>query len=294
MIAGALEFTLGLQANKFLEELGLAGGKLLSFAGIAEGIKTAFDKMWEAVQEGGKLRNLAVGAGTSVANLYSLQEAFQDIGASADGAAPLIKKMQRTLADSDGRDALRSIGLDPDKLKGKESADQIELVAAALAKLNRNRQTQAAFSIFGREGSNSVLQIARSGKEFEEAMRETREDAKIWQLVAEKFHTLNNAVNNISQHLRAGFALAAGALIAAFEKGTMGELIKDTVVTAFEAAVAVLPGVLGKIGEILLRIFKLPLAYLQAGIEYAIQDANPLRALANGDAGKALQDKDSV
>lgn len=270
MIAGALEFTLGLQGNQFLNELGLSGKGLLSFLGLAGSIEGAFHKMWAAVEKGGNLQDLATRTNTSVRSLYSLQQAFEQIGASADSAAPLILKMQRSLVDKEGGNILRSLGLDPAQLRGKESVDQINAVADAIARLNPSQQSAAAFGLFGREGAATVLQIARSGREFRDAVAATRTDADIWQKTAARFDQIGDKVKEIQGHIKTMFALVAGALVAAFDQGgfeAVAGLITDMIVTGIQGALSMVIPVLQKLGEIILRTLSPYMQKIQQGME---------------------------
>src|ERR1043166_5451873 len=281
MIAGALEFTLGLQANQFLGQLGLSSQGLLSFFGVVGSIESAFHKMWEAVEKGGALKDLAAKTDTSVKSLYELQFAFEQVGASIEGVGPMILKLQRQLGSDEGRGMLQNLGLDPSKLKGQESVDQIEAVIGALQKLNPSQQAAAAFNLFGREGGATALQLARSGHEFHDAIKDAEPMADVWQRVAVSFDEITDKVLKIKHIIETGWAAAAGAIVAAFKsEGLIGvfSLITDGIVLAFKSAVTFFPPVLAKIGEILLRVLEVPLTYLQAGMEYAIQQAinNPL------------------
>lgn len=272
-MTGALNFTLGLQANQFLNSLGVASGKLVGFLGVANGIQMAFHKMWAAIEQGGQLKDLAAAASLSVKDLYRLQRAFKEVGASADSVPAVMNRLRRTLGSGQQDGLLASIGLDPKALGSMNPAAQFEAVARALAKLNVNARSQAAQQIFGREGAMTIQQIANSGNEFSEAMQAASADAGIWQKVANAFDSIADKIAAIQDHIKTLWALLAGALIQAFNEGKLAEVITDIIVTGFQAALAVIPGLFAKLGEVLLRAFQVPLAYLQAGMEYAIDQA---------------------
>lgn len=292
--AGALNFTLGLQANQFLNSLGVASGKLIGFLGVANGIQLAFGKMWAAIEKGGELKDIAASASITVEQLYKLQRGFKDVGASADAVPSVIRKLRRTLAEGgEANSVLASLGLDPAAIARLDPAAQFEQIAAALAKVNVNARSQAATKLFGREGAATMEQIANSGNDFAEAMQRASSDAGVWQNVSTAFDSISDQVSEFQARLETMWALLAGSLIQAFKEGQLAETITDIIVTGFQAGLAIVPGLFLKLGEVLLRVFQVPLAYLQAGIEYVIDQAlnNPMMSklalLAPGGAGAA-------
>ena len=286
MISGSLQFTLGLQANQFLNALGLSSGKLLGFTSAAAAVQTAFTKMWSAVQQGGQLRDLAAGAGVSVKSLYQLQEAFQQVGASADRVPPMLLRMQRALGTDEGRNVLSSMGLDPESLGRLEAADQFDQIAAALGRLNVNAQSSIAFKLFGREGAMTFRQIAASGNDFSDALRRASGDANVWQKVAFQFDAIGDKLTEIQGRLRTMWALLAGSMIQAFAEGSLSELITDLIVTGVQAALDVLPAMFLKLGEILLRALEPLFIGIQAGMEYALDKG--LEAVSNNPVLKGI------
>ena len=69
---GALEFSLGLQVNKFLEGLGLSAHEILSFTGVVEGCSKVMEHLWQQVEKGAALAELSRRTGESVSSLYQL------------------------------------------------------------------------------------------------------------------------------------------------------------------------------------------------------------------------------
>jgi hypothetical protein len=275
MIAGALNFTLGLQANQFLNTLGASSGKLLGLLGVANGISGAFRKMWEAVEQGGKLTDVAAAASLTVKQLYQLEQAFTNVGASADSVPGIINKLRRTLASGEQNGLLAQLGLDPAQLAAMDPAAQFEKVASAIAKVNVNSRAGAAQALFGREGAQTIQQIANSGSEFAEAMQRASADAEVWQNVSATFDTIADQVTELEAHIKTVWANLAGALIEAFREGRIGEVLTDILVSSFQAGFAALPGLviggLVKIGEVLLRIIQEPLLYMQTTVDYIVE-----------------------
>ncbi len=275
MIAGALNFTLGLQANQFLNSLGASSGKLLGFLGVANGVQAAFHKMWAAIEQGGKLTDVAAAASLTVKDLYQLQQAFTNVGAAADSVPSIVNRLRRTLASGEQNGLLAQLGLDPAQLAAMDPAAQFERVAAAIAKVNVNSRAGAAQALFGREGAQTIQQIANSGTEFAEAMERAAADAQTWQNVSGTFDTIADKVTEIQARIQTVWANLAGALIQAFQEDRVGEVISDILVSAFQAGFAALPGLviggLVKIGEVLLRIIQEPLLYLQTVVDYIVE-----------------------
>jgi hypothetical protein len=275
MLAGSLNFTLGLQANQFINSLGIAGGRLLAFTGIATGLNAAFNKMWQAIEKGGALKDLAAAANLSVKDLYKLQRGFKEVGASADSVPAVLNRLRRTLAGGEQNGLLAQLGLDPAALAQMDPAAQFEKVAAALAKLNVNARAGAAFKLFGREGATVIQQIANSGNDFAEAMQRASSDANIWQQVSGAFDAISDKMNEVQARIETMWALLAGALIQAFAEGKLAETLFDIFSSVFQALGAALPGLLAgglvKIGATLLQVLSVPLTYLQTTLDAAVQ-----------------------
>lgn len=255
MIAGSLQFTLGLQANQFLNALGVSSSKLVGFTAVANALSNVMAKMWASIQQGGNLTDLAAGAGISVKALYQLQEAFKQVGASADRVPAIMLRLQRTLGTSEGRSALASLGLDPKQLAAADPAAQMERIGQAMARMNSNAAGAAAFKLFGREGATTMRQIAASGTDFSDAIRRASADANVWQKVAFEFDAIADKVTEIEGRMKTMWALFTGAAIQAFRTGQLSELITDIIVTGFKGALDILPGIIQQLGVILEGLF---------------------------------------
>jgi len=267
---GALNFTLGLQANQFLNSLGVASGKLVGFLGVANGIQMAFHKMWGAIQTGGKLNDLAASANLTVKQLYQLQRAFDEVGASADSVPAVVNKLRRTMGSGEQNNLLSGIGLDPAKLGRMDPAKQFEAIAASLSRLDVNARSNAAQKLFGREGAATAMQIANSGKDFAEAMKAAESDAEIWSRVAKSFDEIGDKIVRITKRIDTMWAAITGALNEAFKRGALTEILTDIIGTTLQAGVAMaIPSFL-KLGEVLMIALQRPLLYLQASLEYAL------------------------
>jgi hypothetical protein len=274
MSSGALNFTLGLQANQFLNSLGASSGKLLGFLGVANGINAAFTKMWGSIEKGGALKDLAASASVTVKDLYQLQRGFKDVGASADAVPSILNRLRRTLAGGEQNNLLQQLGLDPDTIARMNPAAQFEKIAAAMARLNVNARSQAATALFGREGASAVMQIANSGNDFADAMKRAAADAGIWDNVSDAFDAIGDKVAELQAHIETMWAQLAGALIQAFNEGRLAELLTDIFTTSIRAAFDALPGLavggFVKLGELLMRIFQEAFIVAQTTMDYLV------------------------
>ena len=278
-MAGVLQFSLGLETSNFLRSIGVASGSVLSFAAISNGVRTVANHLWDAVERGGKLTDMAAAAAVSVGELYKLQRGLENVGSQADGAANLVVKLRRAIG-GEGADALKAIGLDPETLGRSSPTEQLAKISEALGKLGANSRASAAFKIFGREreGANAMLQIANSGRDFASAMERAAADASVWDNVSSTFDAMADKVSEIKAHLQTLWATLAGALIQSFKDGSLAETIFDIFNTAFDALGAALPslllGGLVKVGESLLRILSEPFMHMVTMIDQAILKAS--------------------
>ena len=274
MNAGALNFTLGLQANQFLNGLGASSAKLLGFLGVADGVTATFNKMWSAIEKGGALKDLAASASVTVKDLYQLQRGFKDVGASADAVPSILNRLRRTLAGGEQNNLLQQLGLDPDTIARMNPAAQFEKISQAMARLNVNARSQAATALFGREGASAVMQIANSGNDFADAMKRASADAGIWDSVSNAFDAIGDKVTELQAHIETMWAQLAGALIQAFNEGRLAELLTDIFTTSIRAAFDALPGLavggFVKLGELLIRIFQEAFIVAQTTMDYLV------------------------
>src|SRR5581483_5838961 len=93
-----LQFTLGLEVSKFLEELGVSARELLSFTAIAEGLHFVMEKTFAAIEKGGALASLAARTRESVGSLYELQQGLEAVGLTGDNAGGLLLRTQKAIS----------------------------------------------------------------------------------------------------------------------------------------------------------------------------------------------------
>jgi len=324
-MAGVLSFTLGLETSKFLSGLGLASGGIISFAGAMQGLNRIVDGVWSAIERGGALTDLSNRTGESVRNLYQLEEAFKAVGLGSEGVSPMLLRLQRALAgfDESGRktdELFQSMGIDLQSLKSLDAPQQLERMAGALGKMSKEDASGLASRLFGREGSGAMLQITRDFEAFRKSLGESGESANAVARTAAAFDQIGDTITTIKMKVGGMFAGIAegaapvlqkildfvnsvdwvgigenigtmlGGLYKAFEIGELGGLMMQAISAMFDSLPALALAGVQKLGAMLLSAFRTPLVYLQAGIEYAIDQLanNPkVRKLIVGAGGPA-------
>lgn len=203
-MSAVLEFTLGLQVNKFLEGIGLSTGKLLSLVSVTEALGKVMDGVWTQIERGAALNDLSKRTGESVATLYQLQKAFIATGVPADSLGFSLFQMQKSLGGvSESGEAtnatFKKLGLNLHDLKQMDSGQAFKQIIGALGKLNSNDAAKAAGSIFGRSGAADAVQMSRSMDEFGEAYERAAAQGKTFARVAETFDRLEKSAARLKE-----------------------------------------------------------------------------------------------
>ena len=123
-------------------------GRALTFAGIGLAIKSHAEFT-------GRLSDLAAQTGISATGIQRLQFAAQQSGNSIEQVTDAIGQMSKRIAGSEKStvDALRSVGLSVDVLRGQKPHEAFENIAGAIAKLpDPMLRSKVAMDIFGRSG----------------------------------------------------------------------------------------------------------------------------------------------
>jgi hypothetical protein len=305
-MAGVLSFALGLETSAFASALDAAGSRLIAFIGVGKLAEAVFAGVWAAIERGGQLVDLSNRTGVAVASLYQLQEAFKAVGLDANAVPSVVNRLQKSLSGigemgESTKEAFDALGLSMTDLKGMDSAKALQAVVAAMNQLPQGQRLDAAIRIFGRENGQNIVQLSRDTEEFGRVMADSAGEAAVFSRTAAAFDNLGDTIARIKGHVSGMFAgiaegvvptlqsvadalksidlVAVGQNIStmmagafqAFQEGKISVLIADTIIFGFQAAVDMMPGIFGKLGAILLRIFEYPLSYLQAGLEYNIQ-----------------------
>ena len=303
-----LLFTLGLNAGTFVGPLGTADAKLKAFIGSAIGLGAVIEGVQKVLERGAGLAKLSDQTDTSIASLYRIQRGLQYIGLGAEDAGNMIFMLNKSLGgiNDNGEPTaavFSQIGLSIDRLKKMDAPQQLLSIANAVQHLDSASATSAAGKIFGRFNAREFLELSANANEFADALRRGGVQAAIYDRFGHTFEKIHSLVGDLKENFSGIFlGLAAGvapalenvvkmldnldlskigqwigtfvtALTQAFREGTLSELIGDSLKLAFDTLLAYAPGVFEKIGFFLLKAFATPLEYLQAGMEYALQEA---------------------
>ena len=218
MVAAALEFSLGLQVNKFLEGIGLSATKLISLSSVAETLGKVMDGVWAQIEKGAALNDLSKRTGESVATLYQLQKAFTAAGVPADSIGTTLFQMQKALggvseSGEDTNETFKKLGLNLHDLKQMDSGQALKKIMAGLAKQDTNTAAKSASTVFGRSGAADAIQMARSLDEFNTAFDKSAAQAAVFARVAEAFDDVEKAIARVKDKLAPLFlAIAEGVL----------------------------------------------------------------------------------
>lgn len=305
---GILAFTLGLEGGKFLSvanqaEKGLAGitKEAIKLTGVGALVGTAFEGLkqsanivkgvFDAFQRGADLERLHARTGESVADLFLLQKGFKAVGLEADGVGQMLFHLQKGLTGiSDlGEDTtadFAQMGLSMQAVRAMKAPEQFEAIAASLVKMDRATSSAIAGKLFGREGAANFLQLARSGKDFAEAMQSNAAAAAQMESNAAAFEKIeismaklkakgNNFFAGIAEGAAPGiqrvldmlnkFDLSGlgkkfGDVIAEFSQTIvdhkLGELLKLSLNAGLEGFANYFEAILAGIGASMERIFK--------------------------------------
>lgn len=279
-MANVLEFAIGLETGDFIKKVVSAEAVLGGLKKMAEGVEFVFHKMEQSIERAAGLEMLHKRTGESVGTLYRLQEAFKAVGLSGDGVPTMILRIQKTLGGfnemgekTDG--ILDALGIDMDMLAKQDAATQIQKISDALSKLSKGEAVGVASKLFGRFAAGDVLQIARSGEAFDEALKKAQRFAglyatlaplaekydrtisytkmqwdAIWSTVAlQLLPVLQQVLDKIQQLNIAKFAEHVGEAVQAIRQAFAEGKITDLMSAGFEAAVEklgnIISGMLG-------------------------------------------------
>lgn len=260
----------------------------------------------DAFQRGADLQRLHNRTGQSVQDLFLLQKGFAAVGLQGDAAGEMIFHLQKSLTGlsevgEDTSVAFSILGLNMQKLRGEGSARAITEIAKAFQQLDPNQAAGFASKLFGRGEAGNFLQLARDSEAFTKALHDNAAAAEQMARDAAQFNRIEldlTKLKNKSKNLFAGIAegiapavekildmvnkidlsgigknlgTALSGIIGAFQQGKLTDLIYLAIYTGFEMAVAAVPALFVKLGDMLLHVFKTPLNYIQASMEYLIQ-----------------------
>lgn len=221
-MAGVLQFTLGLEASKFLSTIGLAGGKMLSLAGVGQALQSTFKAAWSQIERGAALNDLSKRTGESVSNLFMLQRGFQAAGISADGVASSLFLLDKSLGGvndmgEDTSSIFAKAGLSVEQLKKAGGAGAMQAVLGKMAGMDQTSATAFASKVFGRGQAADMVQASRQLDDFNQAMAASKGQAQGYQRVSELFDQISKAVERVGQKLEPVFLVIADRIAPAIK-----------------------------------------------------------------------------
>lgn len=212
-MAGVLQFTLGLEASKFIGEIQGATVHLAHFfvAGVEGAIAT-----------GARLEHMSNRTGVAVGELYGLEKAFKASGIAGESVSTVLFQMQKSLGGfsefgAPTKDVFAAMGLEVEKLKAAKPADALLEITEALSHLSNSEATKASSLIFGRGGAQDALQLARSLDVAQEAMKRAGTTGAIFERSGEAFAKIERTIEQVKGKLKDSFfaGIAEGAAPAA-------------------------------------------------------------------------------
>jgi len=276
-----------------------------SITAIMAGMKGALDL-------GGEMVDLSNRTGVAVESLYGLRLAFKDAGVDAEKLGPYVNKMQKALASSVGggkeANVLKGMGLDPQSLASMDSGQAFAQIGNAISQLpNSTERAAATMALFGKS-SGELLQVFmdpnfKSAGNISETARLLGENAGIFEKASDSLGRvgpklqglfvgmasgmtglLDSLANGIDGIDLSGIGQKLGNVIGNFSTDFSGEwskivqFIGDTIGLVFskDGLSVILDSfyyIGSQIKDFLIRTFKTPLDYMEAGLQKAVESA---------------------
>lgn len=172
---------------------------LISTGALIEGLKHAVERIDNLAKSADKI-------GITTEALAELQYAAGRTGTSAEALDIGIRKMTQTIekasrAPGEARDAIESLRLTIDDLRGLNAAERFGVIADAIKDLGTSgERTAAALAIFGKTGDslNNMIELGKVGLE-EEADRARKLGLAISRVDAAKVEQAHEAMRDIGQ-----------------------------------------------------------------------------------------------
>ena len=290
-----------------------------SVGAVMAGIKGALDL-------GSEMTDLSNRTGIAVENLMGLRRAFKDAGMDAEALGPAVNKMQKSLASAVGggkeADVLKGMGLDPQSLASMDPGQAFAKIGNAIAQLpNSTERAAASIALFGRSGAE-LLQVFmnpnfKNAGSVSNAAKLLGENAGVFKKASDALghvgsklqgffigmasgstNFLNKLADGIDGIDLSGIGERFGSIIGNFSTDWLSETQRIIGVITEVLIAAVNPEILlglsegfvaiaDNFGYYLVRAFKTPLDYMQAGMEYIIQ--NMISRITSGPVGQAIK-----
>jgi hypothetical protein len=277
--AGAAYVELLVNDSKLVRGLANASRKLKAFGAAVTGWGQRIAAIGAAVtapligsakafsQMGDQIAKMSKRTGISVESLSELAYAAQLSGASVETLETGVRKMQRSIADAaEGTktavDALATLGLTVNDLRGLSPEQQFKLIAERLSQIrNPTLKAALAMELLGRSGTQ-LLPLMENGAAGIDALQKQARDLGLTMSTedAKSAEALNDAFDALWKVLKHGVFIIGSALAPTVQKvvervtqvvvsitGWIKEN-KNLVVTVFKVAAAVLAGGLAVLG----------------------------------------------
>ena len=310
IIVGIGGDTSGLQQslNRALNHVGKLAASLAGLVSVAG----TFAGMKNALELGSEMTDLSNRTGVAVESLYGLRQGFKDAGVDAQALGPAINKMQKALASAGagGKEGnvLRGLGLDPQSLASMDSGQAFAKIGNAIAQLpNSTERAAAAMALFGKNGGE-LLQVFmdpnfKDAGNISNTARLLGENAGIFDKASDSLGhigpklqgffvgfesgmtgLLDVIAEGINSVDLSGIGQSLGTIAGNFstdfsdEWGKVMQFVSDAIGLVFskEGLSAIMDSFVyigDQIRDVLIKAFKTPLDYLEAGLQKAMESA---------------------
>jgi len=282
-----------------------------SLAGLVS-VGGTFAAMKNALDLGSEMTDLSNRTGVAVESLYGLRQGFKDAGVDAQALGPAINKMQKALASAVGggkeANVLKGMGLDPQSLASMDSGQAFAKIGNAIAQLpNSTERASAAMALFGKNGGE-LLQVFmdpnfKDAGNISNTARLLGQNAGIFDKASDSLghvgpklqglfvgiesgmtgllDTIANGINSVDL---SGIGQSIGNIAGNFSTNFTDEwdkivqFISETIALVFskEGLSVIMDSFVyigAQIRDFLVRCFKTPLDYLEAGLQKAVESA---------------------
>lgn len=180
------------------------------------GLKSAVDTFFTAIDQAGKLNDLAARTGESVGNLAILQRAFQNAGSSAEAVGPMINRLQMAILEaadpsSKTAQAFSELGIGMDELRGKSPLEMFQMLGPAIAAIEDPlKRTEIARALFAKGGGELIPLLRAMGIEINTARAQLGAYPEALNKAAEALDTVGD---NFTAIKNKGVEFATGLLV---------------------------------------------------------------------------------
>ena len=212
-------------------------------------VEKAFEGVEGAIGAGGEFEHLSARTGQSVKDLVVLDQAFRNVGLSAEYIAQSSNMLQRALggvSETGQRTdvAFKRLGTSIEVLKPLSYAQQLQVMAEGFAKLgSQSDRANVAMQLFGRAGGQ-MLQLLSDPAALKEAGEEAGRFADRLGGDASAFHEVEVRLGVLKTRMKEMWVVAAEQLLPALQSiASVLQSLNLSAVGAFLGTAG--PGILG-------------------------------------------------